>query len=71
MGCGSHDLWDDNLWWGCNHCGWAAGPDGPTMIFAKNLPGLAHDLKDIPTPSQFIRIVPNGTQPKDDDDDEL
>ncbi len=18
--CGSHDLWDDDLWWGCNRC---------------------------------------------------
>lgn len=20
--CGSHDLWDDNLAWGCNKCSW-------------------------------------------------
>lgn len=20
--CGSHDLWDDLMWWGCNICGW-------------------------------------------------
>lgn len=20
--CNGHDLWDDLMWWGCNHCGW-------------------------------------------------
>lgn len=58
--CGSQDLWDDNLWWGCNHCGYACGPDGGTMMFAKNIPGLALDLKDIPGANdpQTIYIVP-------------
>lgn len=22
--CGSHDLWDDNLTWGCNRCHWVS-----------------------------------------------
>jgi len=35
------------------------GPDGPTMFFAVDKPGLAKDLKDIPTPYPFIRVVPN------------
>jgi hypothetical protein len=50
--CGSSDLWDDNLWWGCNPCGYAAGPDGPTMMFAKDKPGLARNVKDIPPARQ-------------------
>lgn len=25
--CGSDDLWDDNLCYGCNNCGAAYGPD--------------------------------------------
>lgn len=25
--CGSNDLWDDNLWYGCNNCGKSNGPD--------------------------------------------
>lgn len=46
--CGSRSIWDDNLWYGCNACGYAAGPDGGTMLFAKRKPGLADNLKDIP-----------------------
>jgi hypothetical protein len=59
--CGSNNLWDDNLWWGCNDCGYAAGPDGGTMLFAKDKPGLAKRLKDIPgaqTPG-FVYLVPD------------
>lgn len=22
--CGSHDVWDDNLHWGCNRCDWCS-----------------------------------------------
>ena len=50
--CGSHNLWDDNLWYGCNDCGYAAGPDGGTMLFAKDKPGLARHLRDIPGSNQ-------------------
>lgn len=25
--CGSNDLWDDNLWYGCNNCGAAYSPE--------------------------------------------
>ena len=59
--CGSNNLWDDNLWWGCEDCGYAAGPDGGTMLFAKKKPGLANHLKDIPGSSDpgFIYIVPD------------
>ncbi len=45
--CGSNNLWDDNLWWGCNDCGYAAGPDGPTFIFAKDKPGLARSVSEM------------------------
>jgi hypothetical protein len=45
--CGSTDIWNDNLWWGCNPCGYAAGPDGPTMIFAKDKPGLARSVQEM------------------------
>ena len=62
--CGSTQLWDDNLWWGCEVCGWAMGPDGPTMMFAKPMVGLADDLKDIPTPPNVIYIVPDGNEKK-------
>ncbi len=55
--CSSDDLWDDNLSWGCNHCGWMMSPDGPSMILAKDMPGLAKNLRDIPTPSRLIRVV--------------
>lgn len=63
--CSSDDLWDDNLWWGCNYCGWAMGPDGPTMFFAKDKPGLARHLKDIPTPMNIIRVVPDDNNSTD------
>ena len=23
--CKSNNLWDDNMWWGCNDCGWMNG----------------------------------------------
>lgn len=23
--CNSNDLWDDQMWWGCNSCGWKNG----------------------------------------------
>jgi hypothetical protein len=54
--CGSQDLWDDNLSWGCNHCGWMMSPDGPSMLLARDLPGLPRHLKDIPTPTRVIRV---------------
>ena len=64
--CGSNNLWDDNLWWGCDDCGYAAGPDGGTMILAKDKPGLARNLKDIPGSQErpFIWVVP-----KDDEEE--
>jgi hypothetical protein len=70
--CGSNNLWDDNLWWGCNDCGYAAGPDGGTMIFAKDKPGLARNLSDIPGSGPGIHnmpyLVPNEPQNDSDDD---
>lgn len=45
--CGSNDLWDDNLWWGCNDCGYAGNESGGTMIFAKDKPGLARTVKEV------------------------
>ena len=45
--CGSNDLWDDNLWWGCNTCGYAGNESGGSMIFAKNIPGLARSVAEV------------------------
>lgn len=69
--CGSHNLWDDNLWWGCDDCGYAAGPDGGTMIFAKDKPGLARNLRDIPGSGrpQYVYVAPRNDEPLWDDDE--
>lgn len=45
--CGSNNLWDDNLWWGCNDCGFAGNESGGTMIFAKDVPGLATTVREV------------------------
>lgn len=45
--CGSNDLWDDNLWWGCNSCGYAGSDDGGTMCFAKKVEGLPNTVKEV------------------------
>lgn len=69
--CGSTNLWDDNLWWGCDDCGYAGNESGGTMTFAKNKPGLARTVKEVNeraglTQSDYMpRVVPN-----DDDDDD-
>jgi hypothetical protein len=56
--CGSDDRWHDNLWWGCNHCGFAchsdpAGVAEPTFIFAKDLPGLAKSMEEMKARGQW------------------
>ena len=58
--CGSKNVWDDNMWWGCEDCGYAEGPDGPTMFLAKKKDGLADNLKDIPGTPQHYRRVQDG-----------
>jgi hypothetical protein len=47
--CGGEDLWDDNLWWGCNKCGYAAhaGTSEDTFMFAKDIPGLPRSRKEM------------------------
>ena len=45
--CGSNNLWDDNFFWGCDNCGYAEGPDGPTFFFAKKIPGLAESVDEM------------------------
>jgi len=45
--CGSRNLWDDNLWWGCTDCGYAESEDGPTFVFAKQKPGLATSVDEM------------------------
>jgi len=50
--CGSSDMWDDNMWGGCNDCGYACSMEtGPTMAFAKpssTLPNVTREyLKDL------------------------
>jgi hypothetical protein len=45
--CGSNDLWDDNLWWGCNSCGYAGNESGNTWIFAKDLKGLSRSEQEL------------------------
>jgi hypothetical protein len=63
--CKSDDLWDDNLWWGCNHCGYAANETGGTMAFAKDIPGLPRTVKEVDecaglTPLDYLpRLIPN------------
>lgn len=72
--CKSSDIWDDNLWWGCNACGYAASPDGPSFIFAKDAAGLARSVDEMKNRGQiprnhsggFIEVVP--LQPGDDDE---
>lgn len=64
--CGSNDLWDDNLWWGCNACGYAGNESGGTMFFAKDKPGLARSVREVNeraglTPLDYMpRLVPDG-----------
>jgi hypothetical protein len=55
--CGSTDQWDDNAWYGCNSCGYAVGPDGGTMLFAHDKPGLARHLKDIKDSEKPARVL--------------
>lgn len=59
--CGSNDIWDDNLWWGCNPCGYAAGPDGPTFLFAQDKPGLARNITELKTNNPVRDIARNSS----------
>lgn len=65
--CGSNNLWDDNLWWGCNDCGFAGNENGGTMIFAKDLPGLPRTVRETEekagwTALSYIPVLlPDGT----------
>jgi hypothetical protein len=35
--CGSNDLWDDNLWYGCNNCGqWYSPDSNPSPRLVRN-----------------------------------
>jgi hypothetical protein len=34
--CGSNDLWDDMMWWGCNGCGWTNGGTARNKISASD-----------------------------------
>lgn len=52
--CSSNDLWDDNLSWGCNKCGYAATPAGPTFLFAKNSPDLARSVDEMVKRGQIL-----------------
>ena len=45
--CGSNDLWDDNLWWGCNKCGYAGNESGNTWLFAKDVQGLTRSETEL------------------------
>jgi hypothetical protein len=45
--CGSSNLWDDNLWWGCDDCGYAGNESGETMIFAEDRPGLPRTVEEV------------------------
>lgn len=56
--CGSTNLWDDNLWWGCEDCGYAAGPDGPTFFLAKDKPGLARSVDQMRSRGQLSTQLP-------------
>lgn len=57
--CGSTRIWDDNLWWGCDDCGYAVGPDGPTAFFMKRIDGLPDNVNDVKRdrPEHFIRLM--------------
>lgn len=57
--CNSRDLWDDNLWWGCNSCGFAChGNSEPTFMFAEDKPGLARSVQEMKDNNQ---LSPHGT----------
>lgn len=45
--CGSNDLWDDNLAWGCNKCGYLEVDGRPSFILAKDKPGLARSVDEM------------------------
>lgn len=66
--CGSNDLWDDNLWWGCNSCGYSAGPDGPSFIFAKAKPGLARSRQEMIDRGQINSHHDSRDRPRGDDE---
>lgn len=59
--CGSEKLWDDNLWWGCDDCGFASngsGSSGGTFILAKDKPGLPRNLEDVRRLEEWRRNKP-------------
>lgn len=59
--CEGVDLWDDNLWLGCNTCGYAWHlEDGGTMIFAKDLPGLPCTVLEVEAVALARRLVAAG-----------
>lgn len=45
--CSGTDLWDDNMWWGCNSCGFAGSEEGPAMFAAREIPGLPRTIDEV------------------------
>jgi len=53
--CGSNNLWDDNLSWGCDDCGYSEINGHPSFIFAKDKPGLPRSIAQMEKLEQFKR----------------
>lgn len=45
--CGSCDLWDDMLAFGCNSCGYANIDGNSTFALARDKPGLARSVDEM------------------------
>lgn len=68
--CGSNDLWDDNLSWGCNPCGYMNVAGQGSMILAKDKPGLARHSRDIKNYNQPFGAQLVRTEQRQQDDEE-
>lgn len=54
--CGSNKLWDDNLSWGCDSCGYMETAGRGSFLLAKDKPELPRSLDEMrrrgPAPEQ-------------------
>ena len=45
--CGSNRLWDDNLSWGCEDCGYMENAGRPSFILARDKPGRPRSVDEM------------------------
>ena len=70
--CGSRDIWDDNLSWGCESCGYMENDGRPSFLVAKDKPGLPRSVEEMKSVKEIKRVdpftffTPNVPYPKND-----